>query len=193
VDVEPIISPELWDLCNGLLVDSSGKRKPVAKRPTTLFSGLTFCHCGQKMYLPGNSPKYTCQKCRNKIHADDLETVYISELKNFFTSRSQIEKSLVQASDAISRFENELQAKQQELQKVHQERETVYRLHVDGKITADQFGERYQPLDKRKKELGDEVARLEAEVACQRVNNLSADQILEEASTLYGRWATLDK
>jgi hypothetical protein len=48
-------------------------------------------------------------------------------------------------------------------------------------------------LDKRKKELGDEVARLEAEVACQRVNNLSADQILEEASTLYGRWATLEK
>ncbi len=193
IEVEPIVTPALWDKCNALLDDMEGKRKPPTKRAATLFSGLTFCHCGPKMYLPGNSVKYTCQKCRNKIPADDLEEVYVSELRNFFTSRPQIEKALSQANETLSKLDENLQVKIQEKQKVQTERDSVYRAYVDGKITVDQFGELYNPLDERKKQLEDEVIRLQADIAFQKVNNLSADQILEEASTLYGRWNKLDK
>jgi site-specific DNA recombinase len=193
IEVEPIVTPALWDQCNALLSDLGGKRKRPTKRAATLFSGLTFCHCGQKMYLPGNSVKYTCQKCRNKLAADDLEEVYVSELRNFFTSRPQIEKALSQANETLSKLDENLQGKIQESQKVQLEREAVYRAYVDQQITVDQFGERYRPLDERKKQLEDEVLRIQADIAFQKVNNVSADQILEEASTLYGRWGNLDK
>jgi site-specific DNA recombinase len=119
--------------------------------------------------------------------------VYVSELRNFFTSRPQIEKALSQANETLSKLDENLQAKIQEKQKVQLERDSVYRAYVDGKITVDQFGELYNPLDERKKQLEDEVIRLQADIAFQKVNNLSADQILEEASTLYGRWNKLDK
>jgi site-specific DNA recombinase len=54
--VEPIISEELWRECNGILTERREKNKRPARKAVHLFSGLAFCTCGTKMYVPSNTP-----------------------------------------------------------------------------------------------------------------------------------------
>lgn len=193
VDVEPIVSVELWNECNALLGPGEGKRRRPAKRAAHLFSGLAFCSCGAKMYVPSNSTKYTCQTCKNKILADDLEAVYVNELKGFFTSRDQIEDVLAEKSTAIVEAEAALGTKKQELEKLQQEIDRVYRLYVEEKLTSDQFGEFFRPLGERKKVLDDGLAKLEADVADQKVKSVSAEAVIGEATDLYSKWAEFER
>lgn len=88
--IEPIISEELWDECNAILNEQASTAKRPAKPAVHLFSGLTYCTCGKKMYLPSNSPKYTCQACRNKIPIVDLDAVFHEQLRSFFFSPEEI-------------------------------------------------------------------------------------------------------
>lgn len=81
---DPIVSEELWDACNAILDEQQASRKPKARKPVHLFGGLTLCHCGQKMYVKSNSPKYVCSACLNKIPIVDLEGVFHEQLRSFF-------------------------------------------------------------------------------------------------------------
>ncbi len=71
INVEPIVSVELWESVN-MLLDS---RKPP-KQSIHLFSGFLYCDCGGKMVVPSNSTKYVCVSCRRKILLTDLEEVF---------------------------------------------------------------------------------------------------------------------
>src|SRR5215469_3639691 len=54
--VEALISEELWQKCNDDLEARKTKLARPTRRVAHLFSGLTFCECGKKMYVPSNSP-----------------------------------------------------------------------------------------------------------------------------------------
>ena len=189
IDVEPIISNELWDRTNAVL--GAKEKRPRAKRVAHLFAGLVFCECGEKMYVLSNSPKYTCQVCRNKIPADDLEAVYVEQLKGFFTSSDEISSHLDKANASLVEKDELLAVKRRELEKLQKEVDRVYRLYVDEKLSGDDFTGFYKPLQDRKKSLEEEIAKTEAELDFMRVNRMSADEIVLEAGTLYGRWPRL--
>lgn len=79
--IQAIVPRDLFDRCKAILQSqrSSGGAK---RKAVHLFSGLVFCGCGKKMYVPSNTQKYVCGRCRSKIPMDDLEAVFCSQLPN---------------------------------------------------------------------------------------------------------------
>jgi len=186
--VEPIVSEELWNQCNAILDEQEKKNKRPARRAVHLFTGIVFCHCGSKMYVPSSSPKYTCYKCRNKIGTDDLEEVFHHQLKSFFFSPSEITSYLNKADQLIREKEELLAALMEEERKIRQEMDKTYRLYIDDKITSEGFGERYKPLEERLEQIKNQLPELQGEIDFLKIQYLSSDQILNEARDLYSRW-----
>ncbi len=189
--VEPIVSEELWNRCNAILDEQEKKNKRPARKTAHLFSGVVFCHCGNKMYVPSNSPKYVCQKCRNKIGEKDLEEIFKEELKNYFLSPTEIENYLKQTDKAIKEKEELLSSLRRETRKVQQEMDKVYKLYIQEKISSDGFGTRYRPLEERLKQLEDKIPEVQAEIDFLKIQYLSSDQIFNQARDLYSQWDEL--
>jgi site-specific DNA recombinase len=190
--VEPIVSEELWNTCNRLIDD---RRRPdipvVAKKAVHLFAGVTYCICGQKMYVPSTTPKYVCQKCRNKIPAEDLERVFHEQLKSFFLSPDEVANYLLEADQTLASKAQVVTRLEQERQKVALAMDRMYDLYIKGEIAAEGFGSRYKPLEDQAKQLDLELPRLQAEVDLLKVSYLSKDQMVSNARDLYEKWPEL--
>jgi site-specific DNA recombinase len=191
VECEPIISDELWNQTNQIIEEQLKSWKRPGKTPVHLFSGLAHCACGHKMYVRAGSPKYFCRKCCNKIPVTDLENVVHQELKVFFTQPERVTHHLQAADKNLVEKQTLLDAHQRELQKVRDEMKQTHRLYVEGHITAQGFGDFYKPAEQRLNQLVAELPKLQAEVDFLKINKLSTDDILHEASTLYDRWPKL--
>ena len=191
VECEPIISEELWNQVNQIIEEQLKSWKRPGKTPVHLFSGLAHCACGHKMYVRAGSPKYFCRKCCNKIPITDLESVVHQELKVFFTQPERVTHHLQAADKNLAEKQTLLDAHQRELQKVRDEMKQTHRLYVEGHITAQGFGDFYKPAEQRLNQLVAELPKLQAEVDFLKINKLSTDDILHEASTLYDRWPKL--
>ena len=83
IEVEPVVSTEIWEQANKILGDPKPKKQSL-----NLFSGIVYCGCGGPMLVPSNSPKYVCRVCRSKIGIDDLETIFQSQLKDITLSET---------------------------------------------------------------------------------------------------------
>ena len=190
-EVEPIVSEELWVACNAILDDRKRTGRVPSRKRVHLFSGLAHCVCGQRMYVPSNTAKYVCPKCRNKIPITDLEGVFHEQLKGFFFSPTEIADYLAQADKTIKDKDELLVSLASEEAKLKDEMRKVYRLYVDDQITGDGFNREYRPLEERLKALQDQIPRLQGEVDFLKVQYLSSDEILTEAKDLWTRWPTL--
>jgi site-specific DNA recombinase len=192
LQVEPIVSEGLWLQCNHIMdKQSGGKRTRVARKTANLFSGLAYCGCGNKMYVPSNSPKYTCSKCRNKIGTEDLDEIFHEQLKSFFFSPEEVTNYLGQADQVVKDKEELLRSLAEEERKIRQEMDKVYRLYTDDVITPSGFGERYKPLEERLTQMQEGIPEMQAEIDFLKVQYLSSDQMLHEARDLYSRWPEL--
>ena len=189
--VEPIVSEELWNECNAILDEQEKKNKRPARKTVHLFSGLVFCYCGKKMYVPSNTPKYVCQKCRNKIRTDDLEGIFKEQLKDFFFSPDEISAYLSKADKVIKEKEELLQSLMEEKRKVEKERERVYRAYINEELDVHTFGSRFRPLEERVRQIENQIPELQAEIDFLKIQYLSSDEILHEAKDLYSRWDNL--
>ena len=191
VECEAIVSEELWNQVNQIIEEQSRGWKRPGKAPVQVFSGLAHCTCGEKMYVRSKSPKYFCRKCCNKIPINDLESIVHGELKAFFAQPERIAVHLEKSGRNRSEKESLLTSHQQEIQKVRDEMGRTHRLYQEGQITSQGFGQFYKPAEARLNQLTSELPKLEAEVDFLKVNQLSADDILHEASTLYDRWPSM--
>ncbi len=190
-EVEPIVSEDLWAECNAILDERRDGKKRPAKRPVHLFAGVVFCQCGQKMYVPSNSPKYICMTCRNKIPVADLEHVFQEQLRAYAFSPEQILEHLEEADGVIQEKSQLLAALAGEQEKISAEMEKVYRLYLGDRISEDGFGLKYRPLEERLRQLGDEIPRLQAELDFFKIERLSSEEIISEAKDLATRWPDL--
>jgi site-specific DNA recombinase len=191
VPVEPIVPETLWNQVNQILEEQTKAAQRPGKKPVHLFAGLAVCHCGGKMYVPSNTPKYVCLDCRTKIPIVDMEGIFYDELKAFFTNPEAIATHLLNAKKNLTEKEQLLQIQKSEIGKVREQMKQTHELYLARQISVEGFGDLYKPLEQRLLELQCELPRLEAEVDALRVNNLSADEVLSEANQLYSRWPQL--
>jgi site-specific DNA recombinase len=192
-EVEPIISEELWGACNQILGASRANGKRPTKKTIRLFAGYAFCACGNKMYVPSNTPKYVCFKCKNKIPVDDLEGVFQEQLKSFFISSNDIMKCLEEVDETMKQKQEMLASLTREQAKVRREMDVVFRLYAKDKISADGFANRNDPLEKRLNQIEDQIPSLQGELDYLKIQYLSRDQILTEARDIYSRWPELER
>jgi site-specific DNA recombinase len=190
-EVEPLVSNEVWDECNRLIDESYSKQKRPEKKPVHIFSGVTHCECGQRMYVPSNSPKYICRSCRNKISIADLDGIFREEIKGYSLSPGAIANYLKSSNETANEKERLLVVQIKELERVKKEIQRTYDLYQQEKLDAEGFSKFYTPLEERRKQLEAEFPRLQAEVDILKVNNLSAEEIASQASSLYDNWQTM--
>lgn len=191
IDCEPIVTVELWQQVNQILEEQAKQWKRPGRLPSQTFSKLAWCKCGGKMYARTDSPKYLCRKCNNKMAIADLEGVFHDELKAFFADSTKLAGHIVQAEQSLKSKEALIGVHEQAIQKIREEMKQTHRLYIDGTITSQGFGEFYHPAEARLNQLVAELPKLQAEVDLLKVNRLSAEDIMAEASTLYDRWPKL--
>jgi site-specific DNA recombinase len=191
VECEPIVSPTVWDQVNLITEEQLKLWKKPGKVPLHIFGNLTWCLCGGKMYARSDSPKYHCRKCNRKIPTADLEAIFREELHAFFGSREKIAAHMSEAKRNIAEKEQVLAALQRQAVKVREEMKQTHQLYLDGQITPQGFGQFYKPAEERLNQLCAELPKLEAEVAYLKVNDVSGEEVLSEAWTLYEQWPKL--
>jgi site-specific DNA recombinase len=191
IKVEPIVSEEVWKECNAILDDQEKKKRPPAKRAVQLFAGFAFCDCGTKMYVPSNSPKYVCQKCRNKIGVTDLEEVFHHQLQTFLMSPTEITGYLTKADQMIREKEELLRALEEEKKRTERDRDRVFRSYLDEEIDVKTYGSQFRPLEERVRQIDDQIPELQGEIDFLKIQYLSSDRILFEAKDLHSRWPEL--
>ena len=86
-----------------------------------MFAGIAHCECGEKMYVPSNSPKYVCGKCRNKIAIVDLEGIFCDELQGYSFSADKIKAYLEKADETLVEKQRLLELQRSQLQKTRAE------------------------------------------------------------------------
>lgn len=191
-DVPAIIAEELWTECAAILEGRKGSRAHVTKHVRHLFAGLTFCHCGNKMYVPSNQQnKYVCQQCRNKMPVIDLEDIFHEQLRNFFFSNEEVNRHISEFDEVIFKKEEILNIQEKERKKLESEIDKLYALYQADAIDKKGFAEKYKPLAQRQAELDDEMPALQAEIDVLKITQLSQGEIISEARDLYSRWLDL--
>jgi site-specific DNA recombinase len=184
--VEPIVSEELWNQCNQIL--NKRKDSRPGPKPVHLFAGLLYCGCGQKMYVFSRSPKYVCPECRNKIPMEDIEAIFRDELQDFFVSKDKIRAHLAKANEHLADRKTRLEAHSKQLEKVRAEMRKVYQLYQSDQITPEGFGKLYRPLEDQERSLSSELPKLQGEVDALEMRQISADEVVLEATNLHKSW-----
>lgn len=191
--VEPVVNEGLWSRCNAILAERKGSRKRISRSNVHLFSGYAYCACGAKMYVWANSPKYVCPKCRNKIPVADLEAAYRDRLLGFLMSPEEIATHCEAANEVLRDKQKLISTGEAELKKLEVEDERIYQLYLSDKLSIDDFGRRHKPLSERRKQLEDELPRLQAEIDVLRISLASEAEVASEARELATQWEGFSK
>jgi len=189
-EVPAIIPEDLFRECTAILAErAEGKTPP--KRTVHLFTGVAFCGCGRKLYVPSNTPKYVCYGCRTKIPVVDLERIFSEELRNFFLDPEEIAGHLAEGDRVLAEKRDLLATLEGERDRLAAESDKLYRLYLADDLSSEGFGKRNRPLEERLAQLGEEIPRLQGEIDFMSIQHLSGAEVLTEAQDLYSRWPDL--
>lgn len=190
LDVEAIVSEELWTECNTILLQQRQEGKRKGRRPVHLFTGYVYCQCGEKMYVPSTTPKYLCYQCRTKIPIEDLERIYHSEIKDFLFSPEKIADHLERADEVLKQKAEQLEHLEHERRKVQREIDKLYELYQADQIDKHGFGTKYRPLATHQAQLDDQIPAAQAELDVMKVTELAREDVLASARDVHTAWPT---
>jgi site-specific DNA recombinase len=193
--VEPVVSEEVWQEANDFISARRSRRERAPRQAVQLFGGLTFCHCGQKMYVKSNTPKYVCTRkgCGNKAPQAELDRVFQIELARFADSADAVEACLADAEGHVREKVDLLDALAREEERLRAEGEKLYRLYLADELTPRGFGERHRPIEERLLALEEEIPRLQGEIDFLKIQHLSREEVAHEAAALAAAWDDLSQ
>lgn len=192
-EVPAMISEEKWDIVNSIITEQSKDRKQPLNKKTHLFTGFITCSCGEKMYLLSNSPKYTCQKCKNKINQDDLEDIFHQQLTDYIISEENIKLYINSSENLIKERENQLKTLQKEAQRIQVKLDDLIELHFKKEIATDGFKNHYNPPFEQLQQIQRQIPLIEGEMLALRQNEESSKYLFNEAQNLYNKWKDLSR
>jgi hypothetical protein len=150
IECEMIVTKAVWEKAQAILFEKS--KAPEKENSTHLFTGMVWCHCGQKMKVVSEGAKLDCPACHGKIPAGDLEAIFVED---FFDVTSNC-PSLAAAMSAPSE-RRELQAELVDvstaLGEAKARREGVERMLTSSSISQKRFEELHGPLEKEVRQL----------------------------------------
>lgn len=192
-DVPAIIEEEVWNSVNAILIEQAKNNKQPLNKKTHLFTGFVTCVCGTKMYLPSNNPKYTCQKCKNKIPEETLEEIFYTKLQEYTIYKENIESYIVANNNTMSEKEVLLKTIQKEAQKIQIKLDNLIELHLNKEMPTEGFKHHYNPLFEQLQQIQTQIPQIEGEILALKQNEENSKYIFSEAESLFSKWNTLTK
>jgi len=187
-----IIPEEMWNQVNDILEKQAKQWKRPGKVPVNPFGNRIWCQCGGRMYERKNIGKFHCRKCNRKVPVDAFDQKMREEVHRFYGSPQQVAIRLEDAKKHLMENEADLAGRQRQIQKLRDEMNRMMRLFLDGHISEQGIGEFYKPAEEQLNQLLAGLPRLEAEAARLRVQQVSNEEVVQEARTLYEQWPKLD-
>ncbi len=186
-----IVSEDIWNQVNNLI--KSQRRTRPRRKATHLFGSICYCHCGTKMYLLSNSPKYTCKSCRNKIHKDDLEMVFHEQLRNVLFDENF-------TSDLIADNHKERESKTTLLRKqtkqakeLKEQLNQLLELQRLGELPAKGFKDHYTPVFTQLEQVQVHMSELEEELVTLSDQVEHTEVSVIEAQDIHLQWEFLSE
>lgn len=189
--VEGIVTEDVWNEVNVKLDSMRLAGKRVTRPVVHLFSGLAFCACGPKMYVPAGSIKYTCKSCRRKIPVETLEAIFQEELRSFVFSPSEIKEHTLAGSKQVKELDGLLLKLNADQEKVRHDTDKLIELYQGGVLDKAGFGGRYKSLGDRLAQLEVEIPGLQAKRDALQIALISQEEVLSGSRDLVDRWPTL--
>ena len=186
-----IVSDEVWDNCNAILLEQEQKRAPRGPRPVFLLAGFVQCNCGNKMYVYHTAPAYSCKKCRRKIAVADIDEIYHQQLKSFLLTDTDLESIARQSNAVLQEKETLLKSTMHEYGRLKKRMEDLVNLRLNNEMTKEDFAQFYQPVQEQVRQLETQMPELEAEIDFLKIEYLSAGTVQQDAKDLYNNWPEL--
>lgn len=188
---DAIVNADLWNECNSILDQQEKKRTPKGPRTVHLLAGFLYCACGAKMYVYTEAPVYKCKKCRRKIDVLDIDEIYHEQLRSFLLTDADIE-SIIESNDTILKAKQELyKTTSNTYQSLKRQIGELVNLRTNGELQKQDFADLYKPIEEQVRQLEQQLPEIEAEIDFLKIQNLSTNEIVEEAKDLYKRWPKL--
>lgn len=183
-----IVTEKLWEDCNAILDEQEVTNKKPTKKRVNLFTGLTFCHCGTKMYVKSNNPKYVCDSCFNKIPAIDLEEIYYEELKTYLFSEKEIKLVLSDVEKGIKEREEAIPNLTEEISDLNSKLQSLIDLHHTKQLKTEGFANHYNPIYEQKEQKEAYKNQLLGEIDALKIQSQTTDDVFHEAQDLHSQW-----
>ena len=143
------------------------------------------------MYVYSTHPLYRCKKCSRKIHVADIDDIYPEQLKSFLLTDTDMDTATTKSNTMITEREVLLKTIQTEYNKLLKKAEKQTSLRIDGELSKEEFAAFYKPVQERLRQIEAQLPELEAEIDFLKIQSLSTDIVIQEATDLYQNWPTM--
>lgn len=193
-EVEPIVSEALWASCNTYLDEQRAKLRAARGRSSKhLFAGIMRCSCGMKMYTYKSDSSYRCKDCKNKIPIKVIEDIYETQLREFLTSRVDLDDAAEKTREYIASKASELESLSVSHKKAVAEMEKYERLFLDDGIDARRFKELHSPISLQANQLKTNIKELSVELESLKKSSFSNEAVIEKSTNLAQKWKKLSR